>query len=144
MGRFCRFCRPERPLGALNCRQVGRIGTICTPYLSGTPALHHPADGPICRFCRPEKPQAGDPRPPALKTPSMGHRRSKKEVRWTGLVTHGNPQDFLPNYGKTKQIVWNVMMNNSINIALIQFELSGIVFDECPVLSGVGGLYPFS
>ena len=51
-----RLCRPERPLGVLNCRQVGRIGTICTPYLSRTPVLHNPTDGSICRFCRSERP----------------------------------------------------------------------------------------
>ena len=47
MGRFCRFCQSERPLGAMNCRQVGRIGTICTPYLSRTPDPHIPTDRPI-------------------------------------------------------------------------------------------------
>ncbi len=31
IGRLCRFCQPEQLLGALNCRQLGRIGIICIP-----------------------------------------------------------------------------------------------------------------
>ncbi len=45
MGRFCRFCQPEKPLGALNCRQVGRISTICTGFVPATylgPLPHNP------------------------------------------------------------------------------------------------------
>ncbi len=54
MGRFCRFCRPQRPLGALYCRKVGRIGTICNPYLPRTCPL---ITLPMGRFCRPEQAQ---------------------------------------------------------------------------------------
>ena len=53
MGRFCRFCRPEQPLGALNCRQIGtRPSTIEKRGLDsvdqcGVQKINHTSDNSV-------------------------------------------------------------------------------------------------